>query len=198
MSWWEVPPIPYRELADQYSLAVVLTGMADLERLPEDRLHFNESVDRINHSIELYKKGLIKQVLITGGSGSLLEPGLREAPKLKTYAIAAGVSAEDIIVEPDSRNTHENAQFTVQYLAENELISEPFVLVTSAFHMKRAAACFRKEGAIFIPFSTGYKTKPLDWTPDELIIPSLGALATWHTLIREWVGMIMYQLAGYV
>ncbi|MEQ9299862.1 MAG: YdcF family protein [Cyclobacteriaceae bacterium] len=198
LGWWEVRPVPYQEIKKTYEVGVVLTGMADLERLPDDRLHFNESVDRINHTIELYKKGYIQKILISGGSGSVLKPELKEAPRLKEYAIKAGIPTEDIFIEPLSRNTNENASFSKSFLDENGFSGSTIVLVTSAFHMRRASACFEKQNVSYVPFSTGYKTRPLDWTPDQVFIPSLGAMSIWHLLIREWVGMVAYKLAGYI
>lgn len=196
--WWEVKPIPYQQINRTYHYGVVLTGIADLERIPDDRIHFNASVDRINHTIELYKKGLIEEILISGGSGSLLKQELKEAPKLKEYAIASGVPADKISIEGDSRNTHENAVNTVQFLKEKNLEKDTFLLITSAFHMRRASASFDKEAASFVPFTTGYISRPLDYTPDELFIPSLDALSLWHLLIREWFGMAAYKISGYI
>lgn len=198
LRWWEVAPVPYAEIGRPYPIAVVLTGMADLERLPADRLHFTSSVDRINHTIELYKKGLAKEILISGGSGSVLKPELKEAPRLKDYAIAAGVPPQVITVEDNSRNTYENAKFSMDVLKQNGYDKDTFLLVTSAFHMRRAAACFEKENARFVCFSTGYISKPMNWTPHELIVPSLDAMSKWHLLVHEWIGLIAYTLAGYV
>lgn len=198
LGWWEVPPVPYREIKETYEVGVVLTGMADLEGVPDDRLHFNQSVDRINHTIELYKKGYIRKILISGGSGSLLKPDLKEAPRLKAYAVNSGVSRDDIFVEPDSRNTYENASLSKAFLQEHGFADDTLLLISSAFHMKRASACFESQGLSHVPFSTGYKTRPLDWTPDQTFIPSLDAMAVWHLLIREWVGMLAYKFAGYI
>ncbi len=198
LGWWEVEPLPYREIVETYEIGVVLTGMADLERLPGDRLHFNQSVDRINHTIELYKKGYIRKILISGGSGSILKPELKEAPKLKEYAVNSGVPAEDILIEPNSRNTYENASLSKSFLQEYGFADGTILLITSAFHMRRASACFEKQGLSFVPFSTGYKTRPLDWTPDQVFIPSLDAISIWHLLIREWIGMLAYKFAGYI
>ena len=85
LKWWEVEPVPYVEIQGKYEVAVVLTGMVDLQGIPDDRIHFGETVDRINHAIDLYKRGIVKRILISGGTGSLLKPELREAPLLKEY-----------------------------------------------------------------------------------------------------------------
>ena len=123
---------------------------------------------------------------------------LKEASRLKEYAISFGVPANKVFIEDNSRNTHENAQYSMRFLSEKGLDQDTFLLITSAFHMRRAAACFDKENAKYVPFTTGYFSRPLDWTPDELFLPSLDAMSSWHLLMREWVGMLAYKVAGYI
>jgi len=49
-----------------------------------------------------------------------------------------------------------------------------------------------------VAFSTDLYSNPWEWSPLDLIIPSSGSLRTWEVLIREWVGVISYKVAGYV
>jgi len=71
-------------------------------------------------------------------------------------------------------------------------------LITSAFHMKRAQACFKKQDVKFDVFSTDLYTGELEYTPFDLFVPNVGAIKTWTILIKEWLGMIAYKVAGYI
>jgi uncharacterized SAM-binding protein YcdF (DUF218 family) len=55
--------------------------------------------------------------------------------------VAAGVPANAIELETQSRTTMENAQFTIQLLREEKLTR--VIIVTSWYHSRRAVACFR-------------------------------------------------------
>ncbi len=196
--WWEMPALTYSELEKKHEYAVVLTGMLDLDGFPDDRIHFGESVDRIVQGIMLYKKGLVKKILISGGTGSLIHPDLKEAPRLYEFARDFGVPDSVIIVESASRNTYENAKFTKLWLQENDTRVNGVLLVTSSFHMRRSLACFDKQNLEVTAFPVDYSYKEFYWTPNEIIIPSPDALRTWHRLFKEWLGMTAYWLAGYI
>jgi uncharacterized SAM-binding protein YcdF (DUF218 family) len=77
-------------------------------------------------------------------------------------------------------------------------LQQEFVLITSAFHMRRSVACFRKESFAVVPFSTDFYSHPRYFTPDSLIIPQTGAINNWQKIFKEWVGIVMYWLAGHI
>ena len=65
-----------------------------------------------------------------------------------------GVDEKDIIVETRSINTTQNAKFSVEIMNERGL-HRP-LLVTSAFHMRRAVLNFEQQGVEVIPYPTDY------------------------------------------
>lgn len=74
-------------------------------------------------------------------------------------------------LESRSRDTRENARFSARKLAERKVNS--IVLVTSAFHMQRAARCFRSQGLQVLPAPTDFAL-PADpdlhfWVPTATI-----------------------------
>ncbi len=197
MKWWEVEPVLINSLPDGTPLGVVLTGVANATQEPKDRVHFIKGADRIIHAIQLYHDGKIKNILITGGSGSLLHQEVSESEGLAQTAIMAGVDPSHVFIEDRSRNTHENAANSALIIEKN-WPGQPFVLITSAFHMRRSIACFEKVGLSPIVFSTDLYSGPWEWSPLDLAIPSTGSLRSWEILIREWVGVISYRLVGYI
>ncbi len=162
------------------------------------RICFNASSDRLLQALDLYKKGKAKYFVFTGGSALILSKEKKEGIFLEEYLKRLGVKEGNLLIESQSRNTHENAAYTVELLKNKQLLGKHFILVTSAFHMKRALACFQKEGIDVV----SYKTDPLQAArrPDfaDCVTPSAGTLAAWERLFKEWVGYFAYRIKGYV
>lgn len=195
--WWEVPPTAFVAVPDHYDVGIVLTGIANLQKEPNDRVYFDKGADRIIHALDLYKRGKINKILISGGTGSLKRPDLTEANELVKVLQLFDVPEEDIIIEKQSRNTHENALFSAQILKSN-YSNGKFLLITSAFHLPRAEACFEKVGIPTDTFSTDFYTHPTLYTIDSIFLPSESALEKWQTFIKEIIGIIAYKIAGYI
>lgn len=196
MNAWEISPTPITSVED-YEVGIVLTGITNTLKSPHDRVYFHHHADRITHALQLYKLGKIKKILISGGSGALLSRDISESENLKNLLLLAAVPEKDIIIENKSNNTHENAQFSVEILKKHYPNKE-YLLITSAFHMRRARACFKKEGLKIDTFSAGFNTEDRQFTPDVLFIPNVKALDNWTTLTKEWLGYLMYWIVGYI
>lgn len=196
MSAWEISPTPYASITTTYSLGIVLTGVTSTDRTPEDRVYFQHGADRVVHAVQLYKMGIIKKILITGGSGRLVTEGRREADDVFKVMMLMGVPAADMIVENQSRNTYESAVNVKRMLQDS--IDSKNLLITSAFHMRRSNACFKKAALPVDLFSTDFYTHPRYFTPDSLLIPQVDAITVWQKLFKEWAGMFAYKLAGYI
>lgn len=194
---WEIPATPIDQLANTDKIGIVLTGVVKKEKLPHDRVYFAEGADRVTHAIQLYKKGKISKILISGGTGSFSKSMIREADQLRQVFLMCDVPSEDLIIENQSRNTRESAVAVAEILNSNFPNSE-FLLITSAFHMRRSVGCFKKVGIKVQAFSTDFKSS--DYPPKftSFFIPSTGAINTWHILFREWIGMAAYRFMGYL
>lgn len=191
--WWEPVPIPYASISQKYDVGIVLTGVT-IQRLPNDRVFFAKGADRATHALQLYRLGLIKKILITGGKPGVVAYGVAEADKLKEFFLMAGVPKSDLLIENEAKNTYENAQYTVTMLRKNPEYKS-FILITSAFHMRRAAGCFSKAGLAFDTFPVDYYSHESRW---EDLIPSasMQAFQLWSLLIHEWIGVVTYRLTG--
>ncbi|MCV9385585.1 YdcF family protein [Reichenbachiella ulvae] len=194
MNIWEVKSKEYQTIAEAYDYGIVLAGITEPNRPPFDRIHFNKGADRIVHAIELYKLGKLKKILIIGGSGVLTFEGKKESHALADFAILCGVPPQDVMIEDQSRNTHENAAFSSVLIPNNSQC----LLFTSAFHMKRAEGCFHKTGLLVDTFPTDYYGGPIHFSPDDLFIPKIYSLQLWSILLKEWVGIVSYKIAGYL
>lgn len=195
MRAWEVPIVKDEDIYKTYDYGIVLSGMLAYDRANR-RINFKQGIDRLLHAIELYKSGRIKKIFITGGSGSLTDQGEKEAIYLRDYLIRVGFPEKDVLIESDSKNTRENALFTSDILSsKNE--QGNYLLITSAYHMRRAMGCFRKVGIQADAYPTDFITGPREYNVADLLIPHAGKLVDWSVLIREVVGCVVYKIMGY-
>lgn len=192
-SKWEIPSRPATTITGHYKYAVVLGGMGSINK-QTGKLHVSQSIDRVLQAIILYKQGKVEKIVITGGSGAVFGQDKREAPMIKNFCIDMGVKAEDIVSEPNSRNTHENAVFTKELIGAG---TDKIILITSAVHMRRSIGCFKKEGYVFYYLSTDPLIQSNIYFED-IVVPKAEVLYNWNSLIKEMVGMAVYKIVGYI
>lgn len=195
MAGWEIPAVMQSDIKGKYDVAIVLGGYTEFD--PSlDRVQFESGGDRLFQALELYKKGYVRKIMLDGGSGSLVGTNV-EAPHLQAYLHKIGIPDSDVIIEPRSRNTHENAIFA-KPLLDSIAPHGKYLLVTSGYHMRRSLACFKKASIELLPYTTDRVSGPVKLEFDYLFIPSLDALYHWEVLLHEWIGMISYKTAGYI
>lgn len=192
--------LPQTELDNTYDVGVILGG-GIIRANQEDpyRINIGESADRVMQPLFLYKQGYINRILITGGNtsiGHLKVDETNETAQVKRLLISLGVPSNHIITETKAKNTHENALYTKQLL-DSLGIPKTIVLVTSAYHMRRSIACFKKEGFIVTPYVVDSKKKDTHLGVLECIIPSEKELFKLSYLIREIIGYGIYRIMGY-
>lgn len=190
--WWEIPPTPFQEVKT-YDVAVVLTGITQDYKSPKDRIYFEKGADRILHTIRLYKEKKVRKILISGAEYDLLGQKLNAQRHLASIFLMAGIPSEDIIREDKAKNTYENAVFSAKIL-QKDFPKQRYLLVSSAFHLRRAKACFSKAGIEAATFSTDFYSTDIT----SVIIPSEKAFEKWHILFKEWIGFAVYALQGYL
>jgi len=189
---WQTKPVTLSK-GTQYSVGIVLGGFADFDI--NKRGYFSESADRFIQTEKLYHQGFIQKIIMTGGSGELINPEPKEAAFVKNELIASGISENDIMIENSSRNTFENAVFTKKILDSLQL-KAPYILITSATHMPRSLQVFRKAGISVIAVPSDYHVINSHLSIDEIIIPKLKLLNDWGIIFHEIIGLKVYQLTG--
>ncbi len=209
--WWEYPiqTIAPAQTDSTVSVAVLLTGgmingmkempVSTQSHTPDTRFLLGHEADRAGQALYLYKIGAVQKILISGGTGNLpFQPKdvSDEGQMTARFLLTAGVRPGDIVLENKSRNTHENAIFSApmlrQYFHTNHC-----VLVTSAWHMRRAIACFQKAGVLITPFPGSFIGTRRSFLPGEWLLPREEAFFNSYYLIRELVGYVTYKIAGY-
>ncbi len=198
MNLWEPESIQAKDISEPYDIGILLGGYSDFNiQYQEGRYNFSARANRFTQTLELYKQGKIKKLLLTGGAGNLLEEQVSEAEKIVVFLEKMGVPAEDLIIEGKSRNTKENAEFTGAILKAN-YPGARCLLITSAWHMRRSMACFKKENIAFTPYCVDYESERTRMHPESLFTPNNLGFYRWELMIKEWFGMLGYWARGYI
>jgi len=196
MRTWELQPQKTDYSQKTYDYAIVLGGVTSYYDKRYKQIGFNRSVDRLMQGIQLYKKGIVKKIVFTGGDATILQNDIKEADVIKQYLIDIGIPTEDLIFENESRNTHENATFVFKTLKPTK--SENILLITSAFHMRRSLGCFKKAGMNPDYYVADRYSGKRKFTPDHLLIPQTNTLDRWGMLFHELSGYVIYKIMGYI
>jgi uncharacterized SAM-binding protein YcdF (DUF218 family) len=88
-------------------------------------------LERPERAAELFKQGEAPLVICSGNG---------ESSEYRACLIQSGVPARDILLEPASRTTRENAKLTLAVLNARHVKSA--IIVTSWYHSRRALRCF--------------------------------------------------------
>ena len=178
------------DLPGKYSCAIILGGFVSEDKNAEG--YFNGSSDRFIQALKLKTSGKVAKLLFTGGNASVRPSGFSEASWIEDELRQFNIQQTDVLIENKARNTLENAGFS-KALLESRQLPPPYVLVTSAFHMRRSLQTFRAAGIEVIPYSSNYLAGREKLSLDSFI-PSAQALFTWNFYIKELIGSVVYAL----
>ncbi len=200
MKWWEPTPVEFKNMPI-YDIAIVLGGgIANENKWPYDRVHFDPSADRLLQAIQLYKAKKIRKIMISAGSSSLInrKNEKTEANASLVFLEQIGIPLSDIIIENKSKNTFENAKYSKEKLIEFNMANASILLITSAYHMKRSVTCFKKQGLTVSSFPACYQQTNTNFWSFYTIVPDDTAFTMWFDLFHEWFGIISYKTMGYI
>lgn len=177
--------VPYDLKAD----AVVVLGGGILENFPAvsagERLQ-SSSLARLSAAAEVYRKTRLP-VLISGGSPFLKDS---EAAVAKLYLVESGVPPGAVITEENARDTYENAVFSKKICDEKGY--KKILLLTSAYHMRRAVLSFKKAGfSQIVPLPVARVTRPGRRYYFKDYLPGSGDPAK---ALNERLGLLFYWL----
>ena len=156
------------------------------------RIQTNDSDERIMAAARLFQAKVAPLILVSGGSGNPAWPDKKEAPLMADLLETMGIPRNAIIIEDGSRNTYENATLSKPLM--DKVGAKRVVLITSAWHMRRSAAIFCKQGYDFASFPVDSLKEP--FTPPADLAPDAGALDRSTRILREIVGIIAYKFLG--
>jgi uncharacterized SAM-binding protein YcdF (DUF218 family) len=172
------------------SCAILLGGFTSVDDVGNG--YFNASADRFIEAVKLKDEGRVDKILMSGGSGLLLKgKDFSEADFVVPQLKAVNIAPASLLSENKSRNTFENALFSKRVL-DSAQVNGPYLLVTSAFHMRRSLLIFKKLGLDVVPYPCDFKTSRSDISILDALIPSADTLGFWSLYTKELVGYIAY------
>ena len=190
--WWQPAPVEL-PTGKTYEAGIILGGLAGYDK--NDRGHFGPNADRFIQTANLYHRGIIKKIIVSGGTGKLSQDEPAESFFLREQFLANGIPDSAIVIESRSRNTYENAIYSKQ-ITDSLQLQPPFILITSAQHMKRSVSVFKKAKFDCIAFPCDYKISPQKFDIGDILMPEISLLTNWGFLIKEMVGLGVYRLTG--
>lgn len=145
---------------------------------PPSRLIGISSYWRTIHAIHVWRESHFQKIVVSGMDSSTT---------IMPLLIASGIPESAIVIEDRATNTHENVMFSKPILAR---FDGPYVLLTSDYHMLRAARCFAHENIVV-------KTLPAPDLFKRCHIMS-ERLDTFLDLMREFGSLAYYSMRGWI
>ncbi len=141
------------------------------------------SIKRTIEGILIHKKIPNSKLIFTGYAGKTT---IATAQMHANLALALGVKQEDMIVNPQPKDTQEEALFSKTIIGDKD-----FILVTSATHMPRAMRLFKSLRMHPIPAPTHFLKKDVE---GYLYAPTIGSLKNSKIAIHEYLGILWNKL----
>lgn len=154
--------------------AIAVLGAAQYDGRPSPVLQA-----RLDHALDLYRRGTAARLIMTGGVG----PGdtVSEADVARRYAERKGVPPSAILVERAGLSSHQSMAAVAALMRRHDL--ESVVLVSDPFHMLRLRLLAARNG--IRAYSSPTRSSPITrGTPEE-----------WRHVVRE--GLILPFVALY-
>jgi len=165
---------------------------------PSDALHCERSdaivaisggdtAARVREAILLYQNDWAGKLIFSGAAYD--KSGPSNAAAMRLAALSAGVPESDIIIEEYSETTKQNAENTQRILDENQISS--VILVTSAYHQRRAGLEFAKRAGDSVQLRNHPVSADNQWSPLWWLTPQ-----GWYLAVSEFVKIIAFYVGG--
>lgn len=184
---------------------VVLGGGTQPAEYPRQMVEISSAGDRVLYAAQLFHQGKADHILLSGGNLDWNPVGSTPADEMASLLELLQVPASALWLEPDSRNTYENAANSWSILEPKGI--QQIILVTSAVHMPRAVALFEHQGFEVIPAPADYRITRPDWEQLKsanvllqlsYLIPSAENLSQTTGALKEYLGLLVYRLRGWL
>lgn len=147
-----------------------------------------DAMIRLVEGIRIHRENPGSRLLVSGGGVFSKMP---EAVIMAEVAPILGVDPGDILQEPWSRDTEEEAEYIRPMVGDR-----PFALVTSAVHMPRSMALFENLGMHPIPAPCAQTSLREDFISPGDFFPKPSALEDAEAAIHEYLGLVWARLRG--
>jgi len=198
LEWQNLPldPVPHA------NAILVLSGGIHDRIPPRPTVEVGEAGDRMLYGAYLFREGKAPHIICTGNVG---KGGIAPRPAalgMAEFLKMLGIEESAILTETKSESTHEHAVNLYPVFQERGFTN--ILLVTSAIHMPRSLATFRRlcPGVDFIPAPTDFRSTeriPSPWYRQlNALIPTPSHLLRFSEASHEYLGIAYYKLCGWI
>ena len=182
-------PVPTAEAVGRHVGVIVLGGATEHSDIYQahGQVPLGGAAERMTVPVGLMRQHPQLQLVFSGGEGRLLATGVTEAELAKAFYQQQVADMGRVMLEGGSRTTRENAIQVAALLGER--CKQPWLLVTSAWHMPRSVPEFEAVGCQVTPYPVDFRTgADTAWTEYSLA----RSLLLWQTALHEWLGLWVY------
>ncbi len=181
--------VPMVETFPAADAIVVLGGGMGVETNLSPYAEMSAGADRVWQAARLYKAGKAKKIVATGDYAADSTLGL---------LVDFGVAKDDVSFL-DARNTEEEAKGIREMLGRvEEEKGRRILLVTSAWHMKRARMMFKKYApeieVVCAPADFEMMMMAENMFSFKAVAPDVTAFQFNSFALREWIGIVGYKV----
>ena len=131
---------------------------------------------RLDHALELYRRGLAPRIMTTGGAGG--DPVFTEGGVGRSYLISQGVPVEAIILENEAESTVESTALAGEIIHRMGLHS--VIVVTDGYHIYRVKKMLESQG--IETYGSPRRDQHPEWLRDQ-----------WN-YVRQAVGYLLWRV----
>lgn len=200
LEWQQLPP----KTLPTADAIVILGGATKSAFPPRPGVDLSEQGDRVLYGAQLYREGKAPIVISSGGRIGWRGGGPSESADMAQILKTVGVPSSAILQDPTSLNTHENAVNVKKIIQQRGI--RRILLVTSAMHMPRSLRIFQRQGIDAIPAPTDFlvsqqEIEEPNSSPQAILLslmPDTERLDRTTRAIKEYIGMVVYRLRGWL
>jgi uncharacterized SAM-binding protein YcdF (DUF218 family) len=183
------PALPSVKELDPIEWVVVLGGgHTPDEKLSETARLSSSSISRLVEGIRIVRQIPGSRLVLSGGA---IYHSTTEAKTMQDAAVSLGITPETILLETQSKDTADQAA-NIRKIVGNA----PFIMVTSASHMRRSVGMFRHQGLQPIPAPTDYWVKADHALSPVDFFPSPDNLRKLQIALHEYMGIGWAKIRG--
>jgi uncharacterized SAM-binding protein YcdF (DUF218 family) len=145
-----------------------------------------DSLARLSEAVRIYRSLPGAKLILSGGA---VFDTVSEAEIYFEMARIMDLPSRDLILSDQARDTEEEARFI-----QNRVGKDPLILVTSAFHMPRAVALFKKRGMNPIPAPAAHLVKMHSERAPGDFFPSVWGFQKAQVVVHEYLGILWSKL----
>jgi uncharacterized SAM-binding protein YcdF (DUF218 family) len=151
------------------------------------------SAARVLEALRVFKMTDAAWIIASGGSPRPTEFDEPNGRTMHDALVRLGVPASRLLLETESRNTHDEAVIVRNML--RTLDAQHVILVTSEIHMRRSLGTFRAQGIHTVPAIAREAPTSLTWI--AWLVPTEGGLKLASDVWHEILGLGYYFARGW-